>query len=1032
MSRIWLSYSSKDNFEAIAVRDWLNEIGWDDVFLDPGFEGGGHPGERQESAVREKAESCEAALLLVSRNWLATEGRGRDYVLAERLNKRIFVAFIEKLPADDLPFGLKEKAETTSLAPGENNRLFCVSKPGGEEEREIAFSNEGLDRLNALLKQAGLAARFFAWPPENEPNRAPYRGLLPLEDADAGVFFGRDELMIRAADELRGLAMEAAPRIFVILGASGAGKSSFLRAGLWPRLARHGRHFLPIPVIRAECAAGSRVCGLAAALFCAAEKNGLETSRARVQDAIAGGAETLRLFLKELAGRAASGATPPTLLIAIDEAEELFRAEAFVEGERLLTLLRNVALAGDPAIILVFAIRSESYDLLARAAPLEGLRQRLFPLPPMRRDDYRAAIEGPAERVVKAGGELEIEPALIRALLEDVEKSGTDALPLLALTLDQLYRARGGSTRMTHADYVSFGGLAGSIEAALRRALAAADSNSRIPGEISARLALLQRALVPLLACVDPETKTARRRILPAARIAEDARPLIDLIVEQGLLTRRIDADSGDALFELAHEALLRRWSRLSAWLAEDVRRVATLESVKRASLVWDANARDQKWAAHGGAQLEEAEFLYARPDLATLLDATDRAYLAACIKKEKAVREMEEGQRAAALQLERKANERLARRARTSGQAALVSSIGLAVALAFAILQDSQWRSAMKEETQAKAQRDHAEKSLALATQAASALTLDLAQQARKASGASAPGMTEILSRALKLQEQLIASGANSNELRRSQSVALNQIAEARLAVGDAKGALAAAQRSTALMEALSSSNPRDAGWRRDLSVSYEKLGDAQKALGDLAGALKSYQYDLAIAEALSASDPGNARLRWDLSVSYEKVGDVQKARGDLVGALKSYRMDLAIREALSNSDPGNAAWRRDLAVATERVGAALAEQVDVNGAIAAFERALAIYQTLVRAHPDDVQPLLYSIAPHWRLAELDKARAREHLEAAVAILEPLAAADRLDANQRGWIADIRAQLAALDQASAPPKPSLAAPAQR
>jgi len=993
---------------------------------------GACPGGHREHALLENAARCESMVLLVSHNWRPTDWIGDGYELARKLNKRIFVALIENLSADDLPLYLKQGHETASLVSGEDNRLFRVSRPGNDEEREIALSNEGLDQLKSPLSQAGLDTRLFAWPPESEPGRAPYRGLESLESADVGVFFGRDEPLVQALDELRGLAEATAPRLFVILGASGAGKSSFLRAGLWPRLARDDRHFLPLPVIRAQCSGASGACGLAAALFEAAERSNLEMTRSHIQEAVVDGAKTLRSVLKEFMERAAHGAKSPVVVVAIDEAEELFRAERSVESEDFLTLLRDLTLADDPAIIVIFAIRSDFYDALARAKPLEGFRQRVFPLAPMQRADYREAIERPIERVVQAGGKLEIDPALTQALLEDMEKCGNDALPLLALTLDQLYRTCGASKRMTHADYLNLGGLAGSIEFTLRRAFAAGDPDSRIPQDIGARLALLQRALVPAFAGVDPATKTARRLSVPTAAIPEDTRPLINLLLEYGLMTRRLDPDSGDMLFELAHEALVRKWSRLSCWLAEDFRRVATLEGVKSASLIWDTNARDQAWVTHAGAQLEEAEFLYARPEFAGLLDATDRAYLAACIKKEKAIREMEEGQRSAALELERKTNERLSQRVRTSGQAALISLICLIVAVAFAILQNSQWRSARREEAQAKTQLDGAGKSLALATDTANELALDLAQRLRNAPSTLAASLTDILNRTRKLQEQLIAGNANNDELRRIQSVALNQLVEARLAAGDTKGALAAAQRSAALMEALSASNPRDVGWRRDLSISYEKVGDVRKAQGNLAGALKSYQDDLAIAEALSSSDPSNERLRWDLSVSYEKVGDVQKEQGDLGAALKSYRDDAAIRDALSASNPSNAGWQRDLAVANERIGATLVEQGDVNGAIVAFERALTIYQTLVQLHPDDLQTLVYSIAPHWRLAELDKARAREHLEAAVAILEPLAKTDRLDANQRSWIAELRTQLATLDRPAPASKSEITTPAPR
>ena len=122
--------------------------------------------------------------------------------------------------------------------------------------------------------------------------------------------------------------------------------------------------------------------------------------------------------------------------------------------------------------------------------------------------------------------------------------------------------------------------------------------------------------------------------------------------------------------------------------------------------------------------------------------------------------------------------------------------------------------------------------------------------------------------------------------------------------------------------------------------------------------------------------------------------------------------------------SDPGNAERRHELANTNEHIGDILERLNDAKGANAAFELALSTYRALSQAHPDDARWRLFSVAPHWRLAYLDSSHARVHLEAALAILEPLAAADRLDANRRGWITKIKEQLAALDN------PAPAAPA--
>ena len=142
-------------------------------------------------------------------------------------------------------------------------------------------------------------------------------------------------------------------------------------------------------------------------------------------------------------------------------------------------------------------------------------------------------------------------------------------------------------------------------------------------------------------------------------------------------------------------------------------------------------------------------------------------------------------------------------------------------------------------------------------------------------------------------------------------------------------------------------------------------------------------------------------------------KTGDWQLVRGDAKGALANYQKSLAIFEKLAAADPGRPDWQRDLAISNERLGDMHANNGNDTGARSAFERALAIYAGLVERNPDDLASLVNSVLPRLRLATLDPARARNHLEQALSILQPLAAADRLDAMRRNWIPGIESQLA-------------------
>ncbi|HRY04041.1 MAG TPA: toll/interleukin-1 receptor domain-containing protein, partial [Beijerinckiaceae bacterium] len=210
MSRIFVSHSSHDNAATVALRDWLVAEGWSDLFLDLDPERGIAPGERWERALNEAARRCEAVIFVISRAWLSSRWCLNELTLARRLNKRMFGVLIEEgLPIADLPADVVNHWQMVDLAAGSDHRQFRAVLPISGGEAHVTFSREGLARLKAGLLRAGLHAAYFAWPPVNDPKRAPYRGLRPLEADDAGIFFGREAPVIDAIDGLRGLAEAA-------------------------------------------------------------------------------------------------------------------------------------------------------------------------------------------------------------------------------------------------------------------------------------------------------------------------------------------------------------------------------------------------------------------------------------------------------------------------------------------------------------------------------------------------------------------------------------------------------------------------------------------------------------------------------------------------------------------------------------------------------------------------------------------------------------------------------------------------------
>jgi formylglycine-generating enzyme required for sulfatase activity len=647
LSRIFLSHSSANNDEAVALRDWLKREGWEDVFLDVDPDRGIATGERWERALNEAASRCEAVLFLVSRDWLASGWCLKEFNLAHKLNKRLFGLLVEDIAVADLPVNLTSTWQLVRLCSGTDHVMLRVSMPFTGKEAHVTFSAEALSRLKTGLQRAGLDSRFFAWPPEGDPNRPPYRGLRPLEADDAGIFFGRDAPIVEALDTLRGLRDGAPPRLLVILGASGAGKSSFLRAGLFPRLARDDQTFLPLPIIRPERAAITGESGLIRALEGAVERAGITMPRADLRAAIKGGTAKLKPLLQALADRVTPIAPdtsakprPPALILSIDQGEELFLAEAQDEAQPFLVLLRDLLVEDVPTVIAVFTIRSDNYERLQLAKELEGVRQQTLSLPPMPKGSYAEVIKGPVRRLDGTARALKIEDGLIDALLGDIEVGGAkDALPLLAFTLERLYEEYKASGHLKLSHYNDLGRVKGSIEAAVERAFKVADADPAIPKDRLVRLALLRCGLIPWLAGIDPDTGAPRRRVARLSEIPTEARPLIQHLVEQRLLATDVAKDTGEKTIEPAHEALLRQWGLLQGWLAEDAGLLAALEGVKRASRDWAANGKTTAWLTHATGRLEAAERLRERPDLAANLEPTEREYLAACRKAEATAR---------------------------------------------------------------------------------------------------------------------------------------------------------------------------------------------------------------------------------------------------------------------------------------------------------------------------------------------------------------------------------------------------------
>jgi WD40 repeat protein len=637
MSKLFLSHSSHNNAEALAINSLLVAHGWDDVFLDLDPERGIVAGERWEKALHDAANRCDAVIFLVSQAWIDSSWCRKEFRLAHHLNKRIIGLLIEDIEIEALPDELTASWQLVNLSSGSDHQLFETTHPTTGEQQHVHFSVSGLTCLKTGLVKAGLAPQFFEWPPQHDHERAPYRGMRPLEADDAGIFFGREAPTIDLLARLRGLRDSQPPRLMVILGASGAGKSSFLRAGILPRLSRDDRHYLPLPIIRPEEAVIESDNGLLNSLLQAFKAAGLKMNRGALRKLIADDVDELIVQLQALISASIVTALPgerdeaPVLVLPIDQGEELFLSAGADESSHFLTLLQKLVTHQNLPMMVIFTIRSDSYDYLQTTKALEGLPQHTFSLMPMPTGAYRDVIEGPAKRLKDSHRPLIIEPALTERLMLDIEKGGSkDALPLLAFTLERLYIEYGDDGDLTLDEYESMRGIEGALEVAVEQAFKEAINDPRLPNDKQALGALIRRGLIPWLAGIDPVTQSPKRRVAKLSEIPAEAKPMIEHLIKQRLLATDTDINQ-ETTIEPAHEALLRQWGLLQGWLKEDFSVLSTIESLQSASRDWEANSRDTQWLSHSAGRLEDAEAIKQREDLINILSTSDWDYLKAC-----------------------------------------------------------------------------------------------------------------------------------------------------------------------------------------------------------------------------------------------------------------------------------------------------------------------------------------------------------------------------------------------------------------
>ncbi|WP_394432030.1 nSTAND1 domain-containing NTPase [Streptomyces sp. SGAir0957] len=430
------------------------------------------------------------------------------------------------------------------------------------------------------------------------PNVCPYRGLAPYRQEDAQWFFGRERSTERLIELLRA-AESSDGGLVMLVGASGAGKSSLLNAGLAPSLqngepggkATGGRHVLQlVPGADPLAELADRIPELAPHVACAVAPS---TDPAQLAGAV-------REAVSAWARGASSGESALPVII-VDQFEEVFTLCPDEETRRgFIQLLHAAASPGAggerPPARVVLGIRADFYEeCLDHPELADALQHRHMVLGPLTTGDLRRAVTGPA----KAVG-LELEPGLAELIVREVSadrpRGAHDAgvLPLLSHAMLATWQRR-KSGRLTLAGYRAAGGIQGAVAATAERAWSALDPAART----AARLLLLR------LVKLGEDTQATRRRGNRRRLTEESTDPAkteesLESLAQARLLT--LDAET----VEITHEALLHAWPRLRGWIDEGKSDHLLRQRLEEDGRAWEESDRDSA-LLYRGSRLDHA-----------------------------------------------------------------------------------------------------------------------------------------------------------------------------------------------------------------------------------------------------------------------------------------------------------------------------------------------------------------------------------------------------------------------------------------
>lgn len=780
---------------------------------------------------------------------------------------------------------------------------------------------------------------------------SPFRGLQAFQEQHAAIFFGRQPAVTLLLDGLRAQASHGCALILV-LGASGSGKTSLVRAGVIPELGRACHLCLDL----ADLGHDDLFLALGSVLLDAERDGRLLFAR----DSAASLAARLRGHFDGVAAQLRDHLGDEKLVLFVDSLEVVFRLPHAAEAQRAAFIAGIEQLAQCGCVEVILACRNDFYPHLADYPPLRALKLRggHFDLHPPDMAEIAQIIRQPA---LAANLRFELDPdsgiGLDEVLCAEAQ-ARADMLPLLQYCLEQLYQQRLPDGELSFAVLRSLGGIEGAIGARAEQVTQALDSDqvAALPG------------ILAQLVCITEDDLPLTSRRLPWSALQDAAgRALVQAMVEARLFVS--DLTAGVPTFGIAHDALLRRWPRALAWIDSHRHALQLRTRISLQAARWQANGRSRDFLLPRGAQVNQARDLLQTPGFQ--LSVQDRDYIDASLR----LAQRDERRRAALF-------------AAVAMLAVLASVLGL---LARASQQASEQHRIEAEGLMGFMLGDFTDKLRPLgrldlldsvSTRALSYLAaaqpkddgVAMVQRAKalqviaeiKIARADPAGASKALLAARQsLDSQLAAQGTTDKALLKSlgeNAFWLGQIALDQRSWPDAERYFG---EYLAFSNRLAAADPADVDGWIEQSYAHSNLGTVALKRGATRRAADAFAASIALKTRALARQPARQDLKMDLANSLSWLASACIRLGQLDDAMALYRREAELTGSAHQAVPGNAQWAQRHAFALWHLAALHAERGDAAAARTGFAAAAALLQALTRQDPSNRswQSALYTV---------------------------------------------------------------------